>query len=61
MVAAFSSEKGQNYRYPHDYENHYVSQQYLPDDLKNDRFYTYGDNKNEQVAKQYWDKIKSGK
>ena len=56
-----ASEKGQNYRYPHDYENHYVSQQYLPDDLKNDRFYTYGDNKNEQVAKQYWDKIKSGK
>ena len=54
-------EKGQNYLYPHDFENHYVRQQYLPDDLKNTRFYSYGDNKNEQAAKQYWDKIKGGK
>ncbi len=53
-----SDKKGQGYKYPHDYPNHYVSQQYLPDDLKNVKFYTYGDNKTEQAAKAYWDKIK---
>ena len=46
------------YKYPHDYENHYVKQQYLPDDLKNKRYYTYGDNKTERAAKEYWEKIK---
>ena len=51
-------EKGQNYRYPHDYPNHYVKQQYLPDDIRNARFYEYGENKTEQAAKLYWDKIK---
>ena len=48
------------YKYPHDYPNHYVKQQYLPDDLKNATYYTYGDNKTEQAAKAYWDKIKNG-
>ena len=52
------SKKGQDYKYPHIYPNHYVPQQYLPDDLKNERFYTYGDNKTEQAAKAYWEKIK---
>lgn len=51
-------KKGQNYQYPHDYPNHYVKQQYLPDDLVGTHFYEYGDNKTEQAAKQYWDKIK---
>lgn len=51
-------EKGQNYKYPHDYPNHYVPQQYLPDDLKSVHFYMYGENKTEQTAKMYWDKIK---
>lgn len=46
------------YKYPHDYENHYVPQQYLPDDIKDSKYYSYGDNKNEQTAKAYWDKIK---
>ena len=54
-----STQKGQNYKYPHDYPNHYVQQQYLPDDLKYARFYTYGENKTEQAAKAYWDKIKN--
>lgn len=54
-----SAQKGQNYKYPHDYPNHYVQQQYLPDDLKYARFYTYGENKTEQAAKAYWDKIKN--
>ena len=46
------------YKYPHDYENHYVEQQYLPDRLKNKKYYTYGDNKHEQAAKAYFDSIK---
>ena len=49
------------YRYPHDYPNHYVRQQYLPDDLKNAHYYEYGDNKMEQAAKAFADKIKGGK
>ncbi|MBR5827606.1 MAG: replication-associated recombination protein A [Clostridia bacterium] len=56
-----NNNKGQFYKYPHDYPDHYVKQQYLPDAIKNKRYYTYGDNKNEQAAKAYWDKIKSGK
>lgn len=51
-------EKGQNYKYPHDYPNHWVDQQYLPDDLKNAKYYKYGKNKFEQSLKEYWDKIK---
>lgn len=53
-----NKEKGQNYKYPHDYPNHYVKQQYLPDDLKDAKYYEYGDNKVEQAAKAYWDLIK---
>lgn len=53
-----NQNKGQFYQYPHDYSNHYVSQQYLPDALKNRVYYEYGDNKNEQSFKAYWDKIK---
>ena len=37
--------KGQFYKYPHDYKNHYVSQQYLPDDIKSRKYYVFGDNK----------------
>ncbi len=50
--------KGQFYLYPHDYPNRWVRQQYLPDVLKNKKYYTYGDNKQEQAAKEYWKKIK---
>ena len=50
--------KGQFYLYPHDYPNHYTSQQYLPDALKDTVYYHFGDNKNEQAFKAYWDKIK---
>ena len=50
--------KGQFYKYPHDYKNHYVSQQYLPDDIKSRKYYVFGDNKIEQAAKAYWDLIK---
>ena len=53
--------KGQHYIYPHDYPNHWVEQQYLPDDLKKRKYYIYQDNKYEQNLKEYWDKIKKGK
>ena len=48
------------YKYPHDYPGHYVKQQYLPDDLKGRTFYRYGDNKMEEAARQYAEKIKKG-
>lgn len=54
-------QKGQNYLYPHDYPNHYVQQQYLPDNIKNKKYYEFGQNKTEQLAKEYWDKIKKHK
>lgn len=46
------------YKYPHAFENHYVKQQYLPDDIKNKKYYAFGDNKTERAAKEYWDRIK---
>ena len=53
--------KGQHYVYPHDCPNHWTEQQYLPDKLKNTKYYEYGANKNEQAHKEYWDKIKGNK
>ena len=50
--------KGQNYLYPHSYPMHYVNQQYLPDDIKNKKYYIFGENKTERLCKEYWDKIK---
>ena len=50
--------KGQHYLYPHSYKWHYVNQQYLPDNIKDRKYYKFGDNKNEQSFKEYWDKIK---
>ena len=49
----------QGYKYPHDYENHYVAQQYLPTDLLGTHFYVPGPNKTEQAAAEYWKKIKN--
>ena len=53
--------KGQFYQYPHDFPNRWVDQQYLPDALKDRVYYEYGDNKMEQAAKAYWDKMKGKK
>lgn len=53
--------KGQYYVYPHDCPNHWTEQQYLPDKLKNTKYYEYGTNKNEQAHKEYWSKIKGEK
>ena len=55
---SYTMEREQGYRYPHDYPNHWVQQQYLPDELVGTQYYTYGSNKLEQAAKQYWDAIK---
>lgn len=54
---AEASVRGQHYRYPHDYPNHYVKQQYLPDVLKDKVYYTFGDNRQEQAAAVYREKI----
>ena len=55
---SYTMEREQGYLYPHDYPNHWVNQQYLPDELVGTRYYEYGPNKLEQAAKQYWDAIK---
>ena len=47
------------YLYPHDYENDFVNQTYLPSDLKDRRYYVFGQNKTEQLAKNYYDFIRS--
>ena len=54
----YTQERDQGYLYPHDFPNHWVAQQYLPDDLVGKRYYEYGPNKLEQAAKQYWANIK---
>jgi len=53
-----AENKGQNYLYPHNYPNHHVKQQYLPDAIKNKKYYEFGDNKTEQSYKEYDDKRK---
>lgn len=50
--------KGQHYKYAHSYEHHWVEQQYLPDAIKDAKYYTFGDNRTEQTARAYWAKIK---
>ncbi|MBE6136193.1 MAG: replication-associated recombination protein A [Erysipelotrichaceae bacterium] len=50
--------RGQHYKYPHDFANHWVDQQYLPDDIKDHKYYVYQDNKYEQSLKEYWSKVK---
>ena len=54
----YTMEREQGYKYPHNYPNHWVQQQYLPDTLAGTQYYEYGPNKLEQAAKAYWDAIK---
>ena len=54
----YTMEREQGYQYPHNFPNHWVKQQYLPDDIADKTYYEYGPNKLEQSAKQYWDGIK---
>ncbi len=49
---------GGGYKYPHSYENSYVKQQYLPNDIKDAVYYNYGNNKYEKATEDYWKKIK---
>ena len=49
------------YVYPHDFPNDWVEQQYLPNDIKNAKYYTFGENKTEQSAKAYWENVKKKK
>ena len=56
----YTMEREQGYKYPHNYPHSWVQQQYLPDELVGTQYYTYGDNKIEQLAKQYWEAIKNG-
>ena len=58
---SYTMEQEQGYLYPHNYPNSWIRQQYLPDNLKDKQYYQYGNNKLEQTAKQYWDKIKGDK
>ena len=51
-------EREQGYKYPHEFPNHWVKQQYLPDPIKNAVYYRYGDNKVEQAAAKYWEALK---
>ena len=56
----YTQEREQGYKYPHNYPNRWVKQQYLPDELVGTRYYEYGENKLEQAAKAYWEAIKNG-
>lgn len=58
---SFTMEREQGYLYPHNYPNHWVRQQYLPDCLVGKNYYEYGTNKIEQAAKTYWDTVKKEK
>jgi putative ATPase len=51
-------KKGQFYQYPHDFDGHWVKQQYLPDAIKDTVYYAPGDNKTEQAFAAYWKDIK---
>lgn len=53
-----NQNKGQFYKYPHDYPNHYVPQQYLPDEIKDRVYYIPGENKTEQAFGKYWAEVK---
>lgn len=55
---SFTMEREQGYLYPHDYPNHWVKQQYLPDELVGKHYYEFGNNKMEQASKAYWDAVK---
>lgn len=53
--------RGLTYQYPHMYPNHWVQQEYLPEELRGAQYYEYGPNKTEQAAKAYWNKVKGSK
>ena len=50
--------KGQHYKYPHAFPGSWVAQQYLPDALEGTQYYHWGENKTEQAARAYWQRVK---
>ncbi|MEW8955547.1 replication-associated recombination protein A [Clostridium sp.] len=56
---AKSMGRGIEYKYPHNYENSYVKQYYLPENLKGCIYYNYGNNKMEKLSEAYWNNIKN--
>lgn len=50
--------RGLTYKYPHSFAGHWVKQQYLPDEIKDRKYYEYGDNKIERATENYWKEIK---
>ena len=61
VPAILQSPLFKGYKYPHSYPNHYVKQDYLPNDLKGKKYYQFGDNKTEEVAAKYWALVKGEK
>lgn len=53
--------RGRGYMYPHSFENNYVMQQYLPDNIKDKVYYKPGNNKNERTIAEYWKEVKGKK
>ena len=53
------SPEFKGYIYPHDYENDFIEQDYLPKDLIGKKYYQFGTNKTEQAAKAYYDLVRS--
>ena len=50
--------RGIEYKYPHEFPNHYVKQDYLPEKLRGKKYYRPQNNKNETAIKNYWEQIK---
>lgn len=55
---AKSLGRGVEYKYPHNYKNSWVKQQYLPDAIKDSKYYVPQENKNELAFRNYWDNLK---
>lgn len=49
---------GIDYKYPHLFPNNYVKQDYLPEKIRNKKYYQYGNNKTERAVYEYWKNIK---
>ena len=56
--AATTLGRGVEYKYPHNYPNDWVKQQYLPDAIKDKKYYIPKDNKNEKAFEAYWNGVK---
>lgn len=57
-AGAKSLNRGEGYKYPHNYDSAYVKQQYLPTEIKDRIYYKRSDNKFEKGLEDYWDKVK---